>query len=235
MRIVACDDEDFFVNQLETYCHKYQSETGIPVDYHKFNNGKDILKYFEEHTEIDIFILDIKMPGINGAEIAEVIRRRNSHSVIIFLTSIIDYVLRGYEIGINRYWMKPLLYKKFKDEMDTIYKRIKETKKRYLIEHIGGITEKVPFENIIYIETIGRKTLVHKKDGEYESTTTMAEYEKKLDESFYRCHAAYIVNLLSIIVIDGMEIILENGDTIYISKGKRKAFVEAFHNYLKNK
>lgn len=235
MRIVACDDEVFFVNQLETYCYQYQSETGIPVDYHKFDNGKDMLNYFDEHGEIDVFILDIKMPGLNGAKIAEIVRSKSSRCTIIFLTSIIDYVLRGYEIGINRYWMKPLSYKKFKDEMRTICEKIAEGKKRYLIEYIGGITEKISFDNILYIETKGRKTMVHKKDGEYESTTTMAEYERKLDESFYRCHAAYIVNLSSIIKINGMEILLENGDTIYTSKGKRKDFLVAFHYALKNK
>ena len=235
MRVVACDNEDFFVDQLEQYCDKYQSETEIPIDYHKFNNGKDMLTYFDEHGDIDIFILDIKMPGINGAEIAETVRSRNSHCVIIFLTGIFDYALRGYEIGIDRYWMKPLSYKKFRDEMNVFYRKISGTRERYLIEHIGRVTEKMPFENILYIETKGRKTLVHNKSGDYESTTTMTEYEKKLDDSFYRCHAAYLVNLFSIIKINGMKIMLENGDIIYTSKKKRKGFLAAFHYALKNK
>lgn len=235
MRIAACDDEEFFLNQLEIYCHNYQSETGIPVEYHKFNNGEETLEYFQKYPETDMFILDIKMPGINGAEVAELIRSRNSQTFIVFLTGIMDYILKGYEIGINRYWIKPLSYKKFQKEMNLLFQKKKETNQKYLIERIGGTTERISFENIIYIETIGRKTLVHKKDGSYESTTTMADYIKKLDERFYRCHAAYIVNMLCIIKIDGMEILLDNGDTIYTSKGKRRAFIQAFHRCIRDK
>ena len=235
MRIVACDDEEFFLDQLETYCRDFESETGISIDYHKFDNGEDALEDLRRYPETDLLILDIKMPGKDGVEIAQELRNRKCKTRIIFLTGIIDYVLEGYEIGISRYWMKPIPYSKFKKEMENISNEIYENSRKYIIEHTGGVIEKIPFENIIYIETVGRKTRFHRKDGVYESTTTMTAYEKKLDESFFRCHAAYIVNLSCVVKIQGTDILLENGDTVYVSKAKRKAFVEAFHKYMKNK
>ena len=235
MRIVACDDEEFFINQLETYSRKYQDETGNIIDYCKFKNGKDLLDDLERHPETDLFILDIKMPENGGVKIAQEVRKRNKRARIIFLTSIADYVLEGYEIGIIRYWIKPLEYEKFQRIVEDIVNEIRETRQKYIVEHIGGTIEKVPFDNIVYIETRGRKTMVHKKNGEYESTKTMTAYQEKLDENFFRCHAAYIVNLSCIIKIDGVEILLENGDTIYASKGKRKTFVEAFYEYIKTR
>ena len=49
---------------------------------------------------------------------------------------------------------------------------------------------------------------------------------------FGRCHAAYMVNMDYIKEIRGLELLLDNGEIIGISKGKRKAFMEQYLQYM---
>lgn len=100
------------------------------------------------------------------------------------------------------------------------------------VENTGSVIEKVYFDDIFYIETRIRKTCVHKKNLSYVSKTTMSDYEKKLDERFYRCHAAYIVNMYYIRKIEEMKIYLSNGEFIFISKGRRSRFIQAYMEFL---
>lgn len=61
----------------------------------------------------------------------------------------------------------------------------------------------------------------------------MKEYEKRLEgEHFYRCHAAFIVNLLYISQIKDNVVLLKDGSEIMISKKRRKGFMSEFAKYI---
>lgn len=232
MRVLVCDDEPGFLELISEYCIRFKEETGIPLGIIKFDNGRDVLDYCHKDRNIDLFILDIKMDDVNGIRLAKELRKREMRSKIVFLTSVLSFATKGYEIGINRYWVKPLLYSRFCAEMKLLCEDIEKESHTYLLEHIEGSLEKVYFDDIAYIETAGRKTFVHRSRSSYLSTRKMIEYEKELDERFYRCHAAYIVNMDYIKKVKGTEVYLNNDDIVYISKGKKSDFSKRLAYYL---
>ena len=71
-------------------------------------NGREALELFDEY-DIQIAVLDIEMPGINGIEAAEEMRRRKSQCNIIFLTAFDDFSYAKKAIGIRvlDYLLKP--------------------------------------------------------------------------------------------------------------------------------
>lgn len=91
----------------------------------------------------------------------------------------------------------------------------------------------IDMDEICFIETSGRKTKIHTMTEEYVSCQKMKVFENKLQkEKFYRCHAAYIVNLESIRRIDGNTVILKDGSSVLISKSKKKDFMKEFTKYV---
>ena len=56
-------------------------------------------RYVEEQgTVYDVFILDIEMQGMNGLELAQKIREKDSNCLIIFLTNYSQYVFSVFEV-----------------------------------------------------------------------------------------------------------------------------------------
>lgn len=234
MKILACDDESFFLELISEYCERFVKEEKIHITLLKFSRGIDVLSYYQKNKDIDLFILDIKMKEPDGLQIAKEIRKEGMNTKLVFLTSAIEYAPEGYIFGASRYWLKPLSYLKFSSEMKELYSAILKESKSYIVENVGTKIEKVYYDEILYIETQGRKACVHKWKTSYVSGTKLIAYEQKVDGRFFRCHAAYIVNMSYISKIDGLEILLSNGESIYMSKGKRKSFLKALSEYFSN-
>lgn len=232
MKILICDDEVFFLEMLADYCERYERENHIPICLVKFTDGLSLLEYYRKNKDVDLCILDIMMKEINGLQVANEIRKEGARTKIVFLTTALKYAPRGYDVGAKRYWMKPLTYEKFSSDLAILYNEILADSDLFIVEHIGTAIEKVYFDDIIYIETHGRKTFVHKKEGSYISKTTMSNYEILLDSRFYRCHAAYIVNMYYINKIQGLNVLLKNGEHIFISKSRRSKFIDSYIEFL---
>nr|WP_302141211.1 LytTR family DNA-binding domain-containing protein [uncultured Schaedlerella sp.] len=234
MKIVICDDEPYFLEMVSEYCDKFKREYIIPISLIKFTKGEDVLIYYQQDKNVDLFILDIMMEEINGLQLAEEIRKIGIHTQIVFLTAALKYATEGYIYRAARYWLKPLTYEKFSAEMQELYAQIRKECNAYLIENTGIAIEKVYYDEILYIETFNRKTCVHRINSNFISKTNLKEFEKKLDKRFFRCHTAYIVNMDYIYKIKKLEIILSNEKSIYMSKGKKKNFLSALGLYLRD-
>ena len=107
VRILIADDE---MIEREVLCKTLRKNLRDRCIIFQAENGREALKVYEEH-KIQIAILDIEMPGINGIGAAEEIRRKDKNCCIIFLTAFdefayakkaitvraLDYLLKPYE------------------------------------------------------------------------------------------------------------------------------------------
>ena len=103
MKIAICDDEKPFLDKLYQILQEIRMELNIPISIIKFIDGKELLNYFEVHKDIDVFILDILMNPINGYDVARKIRKMDNKVKLVFLTSIKNYAIAGYNIRLEKY------------------------------------------------------------------------------------------------------------------------------------
>ena len=72
--IVICDDETAILQQLHDYVADVFSEQKIEYEIQTFSQPVELLQVLES-KKIDILLLDIDMPGINGMDIASELRK----------------------------------------------------------------------------------------------------------------------------------------------------------------
>ena len=101
MRIVICDDEEkvrkALVNKVSIL---------FPDDEVKgFASGDDLLSSEEQP---DILLLDIKMPGMSGLEVARKLRIKNERMVLIFVTGEEEYVYDAFDVQAFHFLVKPI-------------------------------------------------------------------------------------------------------------------------------
>lgn len=118
------------------------------------SNGNDALKTLLKQ-KIDIVLLDVQMPGMNGFEVAELMRANNKTKdiPIIFVTAINkeeEYIFKGYELGAVDYLYKPISNEILKSKVKVFVKLNEQTK---IIEEKTKTLE----EKIIQLELIEKK------------------------------------------------------------------------------
>ena len=82
--------------------------------------------------------------------------------------------------------------------------------------------------DIIYFENEMRKIAVHTVRGEISFYGVMADMEREVGEGFCRCHRGYLVNLSYVAEYDTENIMLTNGEKIYLSKDRYHDFVKQY-------
>lgn len=104
-RILIADDERIERTVLKRTLTKY---LGDSCEIFEAENGREAIRLHREH-EIQILILDIEMPGINGIGAAEAIRESDEDCCIIFLTAFdeFNYAKRAISVRAMEYLLKP--------------------------------------------------------------------------------------------------------------------------------
>jgi two-component system response regulator YesN len=118
-KLAIVDDETEIRNGLCNYFPWQQ--LGFTV-VSQLENGLQVLEYLKDQT-VDVILCDIKMPFMNGLELAKELQCRNSTVKIIFLSGYreFDYAREALQYGVKDYIVKPTKY----DELIKVFSRIK--------------------------------------------------------------------------------------------------------------
>lgn len=232
MKIAICDDEEQFLDLFEAYCKKYSKQTGLDIRLIRFNSGEDFLKYYKEFRDLSIVFMDIMMDGLDGIETSQELRNLDSKINIVFLTSAERYARFGYKVKALNYLMKPLNYTSFANELREIIEIIRKDEDDYIIVKNDDGIFKISFDQILYLETMDRKVLIHtKQQGDVICYKSLKACAQLLDERFFRTHLSYIVNMSCIRTTRKFSLILDNGDIVPISKSRKCNYNSTFARY----
>ena len=195
-----------------------------------FGDGAEIL---EEYQPIyDLILLDIEMPQVNGMDAAERIRNQDQDVVMMFITNIASYAIRGYEVGALDYVMKPITYYGFAMRLGRALKRVKQREQKEILLPLADGVKKLQIQQIYYVEVQNRILHFHTDEGEYLIRGTMQKVEEELaGYSFAKCNHWYIVNLRHVTEVR-KNIVVVAGHELEISRRNRTPFLKALTEYV---
>jgi len=89
--------------------------------FYTASDGIEALEFFEQHP-IDLILVDIELPRLNGIELIKEIRRYNSDVLVVIISAYTktDYLLESVELGLTKYIVKPLTSKKIHMLLDVV-------------------------------------------------------------------------------------------------------------------
>lgn len=230
MRIAIVEDEAAERSRLKEYADSYFSAKGMEAEYFLFEDGSCFLEQYP--GRLDLVFLDIEMKQLDGIQTARRLREFDGHVQLLFVTRMIQYALEGYSVDAADFLVKPLRYPVFCSRMDRIVQKIRIVTPRFLMMKQGREEICCPVQQITYIESLSKKTIVHRKNQpDLYPTETLAALENMLkEEPFFRCHKSFLVNLNYIRNISPTEVLLD-GVQVPVSKHRKKEFMQALANY----
>ncbi len=228
--IAIVEDESSFCTQLQEFLKRYQEENNVPIKISTFGDGAEILNGYQKLY--DIILLDIEMPKMNGMEAAEQIRRTDSDVVLVFITNMASYAIRGYEVGALDFVMKPINYYTFSMKLTRAIKRVKQKEQQQILLTLMDGVKKFGVNQIYYAEVQNRMLHYYTDEGEYVVRGTMQSVEQMLAPyPFVKCNHWYIVNLMHVTEVRGNQVVV-GGHELEISRRNRTAFLKALTEYV---
>lgn len=231
IRVAIVDDERNAAEHLLALLNRYTSDYGVTFNATLFNDGIQFIEgYRANHFEL--VFMDVDMPDKDGFEIAKRMREMDSSAVLIYVTNIARFAIRGYEVNAMDYLLKPLSYEAFCLKIPkALAKCQRQQQIRVTIRTRNG-QFMFPATSIAYVESDGHHITYHTESGEYSCYGTMKEIEDQLPkESFFRCNNGYIVNLAFVAGYDGVLLFITGAGSVEISRARRKAFLAALQNF----
>lgn len=233
MKIIICDDNKKIIEQIDDFFEKYSEKYNTNFTLYRFYDAETMFEFYRNYIDIDIIFLDVVFNHSNGIEVAKKIRKINNRTRIVFISSFEKYAIQGYSVNADGYLLKPIKYIQFENELKQVVSKVHVEFHNFLWEKTDQGKIVLNMDDICFIETYGRKTKIHTLDSEFVSCQKMQEYERKLlNGQFYRCHAAYIVNMQFIQRIEENTAILKDGSKVLISKNRKKGFMVSFTEYM---
>ncbi len=194
IQCIIIEDEPLAAEKLKGFVTKHPNL----ILHSIFNTGADALVFLQSNT-IDLVFIDINLGEISGIRILE--SSKISANVII-TTAYSEFALKGYELNITDYLLKPFTFERF---MQAVNKVINPLPKRESIDQAFTFIkteyrlEKVLFDDILYIEGMGDYRRIFTTHKNIMTLQTFKELEQEFPKSIIcRVHKSYMVSLQKI-------------------------------------
>lgn len=229
IKIAIVEDEAIYAKQLQEFLRQYEKENGESFEITLFSDGDTIVNRYK--AQFDIILMDVQMKFMDGMSAAEEIRKVDTEVVIIFITNMAQYAIRGYAVDALDYVLKPVSYFAFSQRLNRAIGRMKKREQKMISLNIKGGAVRIDAADIYYIESQGHNLIVHTASGNYESVGTMKTLEDKLqDLNFFRGNKGYLINLAHVEgILDGCAMV--KGEALPLSRARKKDFMEALTIY----
>tara|TARA_B110000285_G_C15049103_1_gene576005 strand:- start:583 stop:1269 length:687 start_codon:yes stop_codon:yes gene_type:complete len=190
-----------------------------------FDNAFDAMTFLKG-CEIDLIFLDINMDEFTGIQMLE---STNLKSEVIITTAYPEYALKGYELNVTDYLIKPFGLDRFIKAVDKIHTKRSNDQTSNNLEFIFVKTEnrleKISFDDILYIEGMRDYRRIHTTTKRIMTLQSFTDFEQKIPSHLVaRVHKSYMVGLSKIESIENNRIKIGK-ELIPISNTYRDSFM----------
>ena len=231
IKIAIVEDEAAVRDQLTDYVRRYTRQYGTEFEVTCFTDGDEILENYR--PAFDIIFLDVEMKRLNGMETAQRIRELDDDVLLIFITNMAQYAIKGYSVGALDYVLKPVPYFAFSQQLQKAVNQLARRARHYLAVPVDGGMRRLDTAAIYYMESDGHKVCFYTEDGDFIAPGALKAFEEKLaNRPFARCNSGYLVNLAQVRGVQQSEVQV-GPHTLQTSRPRRKAFLAALADYIR--
>ena len=122
-RLAVCEDDEAILTQLHAYCHEILTEDNIEHRIEDFHSARELEQaLLAEDKPFDLLLLDIRMEGMTGMELARSLRQRGDRVSVIFVSGYDEYLPQGYSVQPIHFLLKPVSREALAEALRTDWK-----------------------------------------------------------------------------------------------------------------
>jgi two-component system LytT family response regulator len=176
IKCIIAEDEPLAMERAKQYVQKvpFLELTG------SFENAMDALVFLKSH-EVDLLFLDINMGEFSGIQLLE---SADLSCEVIFTTAYHEYALKGFDLNITDYLLKPYTFERFLQAVNkaqaSISKRTSVITREFIFIKTEFRLEKIMLDEILFIEGMRDYRRIHTIDKKIMTLKTFADLEREI-------------------------------------------------------
>jgi DNA-binding LytR/AlgR family response regulator len=219
--VLAVDDEPPALDELAYLL----GADGRVAHVHRAGDATEALRVLRD-TEVDAVFLDIRMPGLDGMELARILRRFARPPAIVFVTAYDDGAVDAFDLGVTDYVRKPVRAERLGESLRRVAglrtapppAPLPASDEPAIPVELAGTTRMLPRSSVRWVEAQGDYARLHTAEASHLVRVSLATLaERWADAGFVRIHRSYLVQLRLIaelrltgsgyvVAVDGVEL-----------------------------
>lgn len=230
LRALVVDDELPTRNEL-TWLLEQDERVG---EVRTAANGADALRALDQ-SPADVIFCDIRMPGLDGMELARVLARFAERPQIVFVTAYEQHAVDAFDLSATDYLVKPVRAARLAEAV----RRVVATRGNDVAPsagappavpdetipvELGGVTSFVQRSDVLYVQAQGDYARLHTAEGSHLLRVSLTLLEERWAEAgFARIHRSTLVSLPAITQVrtEGGRSVVVVGDGIELQVSRR--------------
>jgi len=228
LRIAVCDDENIICVNIENMLSKISNQLSENIEVAIFYSGEELINTILHGDYFDLIFQDIELQKLNGVEVGKIIRddMSNETTQIVYISAKDSYAMELFQVRPLNFLIKPIQQEKIEEVIIKTIKLI-DLNNRFFEYKNGNGNYKVPFKNILYFESDGRKINIVFKNEVKSYYGKLTEVEKQLGkQDFIQIHKSFLINYNHVTEYQYDYVKMSNNSILSISKNNRKAVRE---------
>jgi len=161
-----------------------------------FDNAIEALSFVKTNT-VDLIFLDINMDEFSGIQFLET---STISSKVIITTAYQEYALKGFDLKVSDYLLKPYTFERFVQAVDRVQNELTKNEilneKNFIFVKTEYRLEKILLSDILYIEGMRDYRRIHTTSKKIMTLQTFNDFEKEISSNIIcRVHKSYMVSL----------------------------------------
>lgn len=202
MKVLVVDDE------LPARQRLIRMLSEIQGDYELAGEATDGFDALEQCRSklVDVVLLDVQMPGMNGLEAAKAIAQIQPPPAVILVTAYEQYALAAFEHQVDDYLVKPVRRERLQAALERVRvptrpqrtalsgkEDLRPGRRHFLSAHYRGGLQTVPIENIVYLQAEHKYVTVRHTNGQILVDESLKSLEDEFPDLFVRIHRNALV------------------------------------------
>ena len=226
---IIVEDEPLAAERLQNYVQKLPFLNLVGL----FHNAIDALIFLKTQS-VDLLFLDINLGDFSGIKLLET---ANIKSQVILTTAYHEYAIKGFDLKVSDYLLKPFTFERFVQAVDRVqefFTKIEVPQSRkFIFVKTEYRLEKILFDEMLFIEGKGDYRRIHTATKKIMTLQTFTDFEQEIPPAIIcRVHKSYMVAIDKIDSIEKDRIRI-NHNLIPISDSYRQAFYEIINQSVK--
>ncbi len=227
--IAIVDDDPKDAAQLKGCVEEYYKAHDHAVMIQEYHDGLDFIRSTETY---DIIFLDIQMGKLDGLETARLVRKINRDAILIFVTNMAQFAIKGYEVDALDFILKPASLASINYVLDKAMRRLDNSGRAMFSLKTADGTISLSANDIMYVEVFDHNLIYHTTRGDHNVRGRLGDVASKLDpDKFVMCNRSFVVNLRHVSSVTADYLVI-GGSRIPISKSHRKELMKRFSSFL---